>query len=113
MLNHWIEPALLDTAADEGIGLMIYSLLHQSMLTDRYLEGIPVDSRAAKAGTFLQEDPITPEYLATVRGLNEIANQREQTLAQMALAWCCAMKQRPRSWSVRAAQPRSRKMSPS
>jgi L-glyceraldehyde 3-phosphate reductase len=57
------------------------------MLTDRYLEGIPVDSRAAKAGTFLQEDRITPEYLATVRGLNEIANQREQTLAQMALAY--------------------------
>jgi L-glyceraldehyde 3-phosphate reductase len=87
MLNRWIEPALLDAAADEGIGLMIYSPLHQGMLTDRYLEGIPVDSRAAKAGAFLQEDRITPEYLATVRGLNEIANQREQTLAQMALAW--------------------------
>jgi len=87
MLNRWIEPTLLDAAADEGIGLMIYSPLHQGMLTDRYLEGIPVDSRAAKAGTFLQEDRITPEYLATVRGLNEIANQREQTLAQMALAW--------------------------
>ena len=87
MLNRWIEPELLDAAAEEGVGLMIYSPLHQGMLTNRYLEGIPVDSRAAKAGTFLKEERITSEYLETARGLNEIARQRGQTLAQMALAW--------------------------
>jgi L-glyceraldehyde 3-phosphate reductase len=87
MFNRWIEPELLDAAADEGVGLMIFSPLAQGMLTDRYLDGIPKDSRAAKPGTFLREDRITPEYLDTARGLSAIAQERGQTLAQMALAW--------------------------
>ena len=87
MFNRWIESDLLDTALQEGIGLMIFSPLAQGLLTDRYLNGVPEDSRVAKSGVFLKKDQITPEYLARARRLNEIARQRGQTLAQMALAW--------------------------
>ena len=87
MLNRWVEPELLDAAVEEGIGLIFFSPLAQGLLTDRYLNGIPSDSRAGKPGTFLKKEQITGDYLAKVRRLNEIAQNRHQTLAQMALAW--------------------------
>jgi L-glyceraldehyde 3-phosphate reductase len=86
LLNRWIEEDLLELLGDEGIGCIAFSPLAQGMLTDRYLNGIPEDSRAAK-GVFLSEDMITPERLEHVRALNEIAVERGQTLAQMAVAW--------------------------
>jgi L-glyceraldehyde 3-phosphate reductase len=86
LLNRWIEEDLLDVVGDEGIGVIAFSPLAQGMLTDRYLDGIPEDSRAAK-GVFLTEDMITEERLEHVRALNELAKRRGQTLAQMAVAW--------------------------
>jgi L-glyceraldehyde 3-phosphate reductase len=87
MLNRWVEPELLAAAAEEGIGLIFFSPLAQGLLTDRYLDGVPSDSRAAKPGTFLNKDQITGDYLARARRLRVIAQNRNQTLAQMALAW--------------------------
>ena len=87
MLNRWIEPELLDTLEDEGIGCIAFSPLAQGMLTDRYLDGIPPDSRAGREGTALASDRLTEEALAKVRALNEIAARRGQSLAQMAIAW--------------------------
>ena len=87
MLNRWIEPELLDAIEAEGIGCIAFSPLAQGMLTDRYLDGIPPDSRAAREGTALDADLLNEETLAKVRALNEIATGRGQSLAQMALAW--------------------------
>jgi len=87
MFNRWIEEELLDVLAEEGIGCIVFSPLAQGLLSDRYLEGIPEDSRAAKAHGFLKPRQITEERLAQVRKLNELAQKRGQTLAQMALAW--------------------------
>ena len=87
MLNRWIEPELLDALEAEGIGCIAFSPLAQGMLTDRYLDGIPADSRAAREGTALEADRVNEETLAKVRALNEIATGRGQSLAQMALAW--------------------------
>ncbi len=86
MLNRWIEEELLDVLGREGIGCIAFSPLAQGMLTDRYLGGVPEDSRAAK-GVFLTEDMLTEERLEHVRALNEIAGRRGQTLAQLAVAW--------------------------
>jgi L-glyceraldehyde 3-phosphate reductase len=86
MLVRWVEDALLDTLQREGVGLIAFSPLAQGLLTDRYLRGVPVDSRAAK-NVFLHTGDITPEYLAQVEALNEVAAERGQTLAEMALAW--------------------------
>ena len=86
LLNRWVEDDLLDVLAEEGVGCIAFSPLAQGMLTDRYLGGVPADSRAAK-GVFLSEDMITEERLAHVRALNDIAGRRGQTLAQMAVAW--------------------------
>ncbi|MEY2516744.1 MAG: L-glyceraldehyde 3-phosphate reductase [bacterium] len=86
LLNRWIEPDLLDVLGEEGIGAIVFSPLGQGMLTDRYLGGIPEDSRAAQDGSF-KRDFLTEENLARVRALNEIAQRRGQTLAQMAIAW--------------------------
>jgi L-glyceraldehyde 3-phosphate reductase len=86
LLNRWIEPDLLDVLEREGVGCIAFSPLAQGMLTDRYLGGVPADSRAAK-GVFLNEDMLTPERLEHVRALNEIAAGRGQSLAQMAVAW--------------------------
>jgi L-glyceraldehyde 3-phosphate reductase len=86
MLNRWIEGDLLDTLGDEGIGCITFSPLAQGMLTDRYLEGIPEGSRASRDDS-LSPDLLTEQTMAKVRGLNEIAAGRGQTLAQMALAW--------------------------
>ena len=78
---------LKDTAAKLGKGLIIFSPLAQGMLTDRYLNGIPADSRVRTDGRFLKEGNITEEQLQKIRKLNEIAKDRGQTLAEMALAW--------------------------
>ena len=86
MLNRWIEPDLLDTLADEGLGCITFSPLAQGMLTDRYLNGIPPGSRASQ-DTSLSPDLLTDQTMAKVRALNEIAARRGQSLAQMALAW--------------------------
>jgi L-glyceraldehyde 3-phosphate reductase len=86
LLNRWIEEDLLDAVGDEGVGLIAFSPLAQGMLTDRYLDGVPEGSRAA-TGRFLTEDMITEERLAHVRALNDIAKERGQSLAQMAVAW--------------------------
>ena len=87
MFNRWIEEGLIQVLAEEGIGCIAFSPLAQGLLTDRYLNGIPADSRAAKPHGFLKPAQITEEKLAKVRRLNEVAQTRGQTLAQMALAW--------------------------
>ncbi len=87
MFNRWVEPDLLEACHQEGVGAIFFSPLAQGLLTDRYLGGIPEDSRAGKAGTFLKREQVTEAKLNSVRRLNEIALARGQTLAQMALAW--------------------------
>jgi L-glyceraldehyde 3-phosphate reductase len=87
MFNRWIEEALLDTLEVEGIGCIAFSPLAQGLLTERYLDGIPEDSRAAKPHGFLKPSHLTEDKLAKVRQLNEVAQSRGQSLAQMALAW--------------------------
>ncbi len=86
LLNRWIEPELLSTLAELGVGCIGFSPLAQGMLTDKYLDGIPPNSRAAE-NTSLSPDLLTDETLDKIRGLNELAKQRGQSLAQMALAW--------------------------
>jgi L-glyceraldehyde 3-phosphate reductase len=86
MLNRWIEKDLLDVLGKEGFGCITFSPLAQGLLTDRYLNGIPAGSRASQSGSFSQE-MLTDETLAKVKALNQIAQRRGQTLAQMALAW--------------------------
>ncbi len=85
MLNRWVEEDLLDVLGNEGIGCIAFSPLAQGMLTDRYLSGIPADSRAA-LGHFLKPEMID-RNITHVRALNELAKRRGQTLAQLALAW--------------------------
>jgi L-glyceraldehyde 3-phosphate reductase len=86
MLNRWIEPELLDTLGELGIGCIAFSPLAQGMLTDRYLDGIPQGSRASRDGT-LSPTLLTDAAMEKIRALNEIAARRGQTLAQMAIAW--------------------------
>ena len=86
MLNRWIEDGLLDVLGELGVGCIVFSPLAQGMLTDKYLNGIPSDSRAAQSGSF-SPDLLSDEALARIRALNEIAQQRGQSLAQLALAW--------------------------
>jgi L-glyceraldehyde 3-phosphate reductase len=87
MLNRWIETeGLLDTAGELGIGVIGFTALAQGLLTDRYLDGIPDDSRAARDPEF-DKSWLSEEMLARLRALNEIASRRGQTLAQLALAW--------------------------
>jgi L-glyceraldehyde 3-phosphate reductase len=87
MFKRWIEDGLLDVLADEGAGCIAFSPLAQGLLTNRYLSGIPDDSRAAKPHGFLQRDEVTAEKLAKVEKLNKLAGARSQSLAQMAVAW--------------------------
>src|SRR3954462_7400831 len=86
LLNRWIEPGVLEACDEHGLGIIAFSPLGQGMLTDRYLGGIPEDSRAAQ-DRFLKRDFINEDNMARVRALNEIASERGQGLAQMALAW--------------------------
>jgi L-glyceraldehyde 3-phosphate reductase len=87
MLDRWIENGLLDVLEQEGAGCIPFSPLAQGMLTDKYLHGIPADSRVAKPHGFLKETDLTENRLQQIRDLNALAQQRGQTLAQMALAW--------------------------
>lgn len=87
MIDRWVEGGLLDVLGEKGIGSIAFSPLEQGMLTDKYLKGIPEDSRAAKDGRYLKPEQIGGEKLEMIRQLNEIAKTRNQTLAQMAIAW--------------------------
>lgn len=87
IFNRRIEDGLLDVLEKQGIGCIVFSPLAQGLLTNRYLDGIPEDSRAAKPAIFLQEKDITDEYIWKVQQLNAIAQERDQSLAQMAIAW--------------------------
>ena len=92
MLNQThIRNGLFGLLDDEGIGAIVFSPLAQGLLTDRYLDGVPADSRAAK-GRFLKPQAITPQYLQTAAALRDVARQRGQTLAQLALAWLLAQR---------------------
>jgi len=86
MFNRWIEQGLLDTLGELGVGCIAFSPLAQGLLTDKYLNGIPAESRVRAEGSFLKEF-LSDEKLSRVRALNEIAKQRGQSLAQMAIAW--------------------------
>lgn len=87
MLDRWVENGLLDTIEREGVGSIAFSPLEQGILTDRYLNGFPEDSRAVRDGRYLRAGGIRPETIEKVRQLNEIAKKRQQTMAQMAIAW--------------------------
>jgi len=87
MFYRWIEEDLLTTLDTAGIGCIVFSPLAQGLLTGRYLDGIPADSRAAKPAIFLKTEQITDEYIWQAQQLNAIAQERGQTLAQMAIAW--------------------------
>ncbi|MGH7910660.1 MAG: aldo/keto reductase, partial [Candidatus Dormibacteraceae bacterium] len=86
LLNRWLEPDLLPVLGEDGIGCIAFSPLGQGLLTDRYLHGIPEGSRASRPGS-LSPSMINEETLGRIRGLDEIARRRGQTLAQLALAW--------------------------
>jgi len=86
MLNRWTEDGLLDTLTELGVGCIAFSPLAQGLLTDKYLKGVPADSRAAKGGSF-SSDLVTPENVARIQALGAVAQQRGQSLAQMAIAW--------------------------
>ncbi|PSR56587.1 L-glyceraldehyde 3-phosphate reductase [Adhaeribacter arboris] len=87
MFERWVEDGLLDLLEQEGVGCIPFSPLAQGLLTNKYLGGIPADSRAAKETGALQEEQITQDKLSQIKRLNALAEQRGQTLAQMALAW--------------------------
>jgi L-glyceraldehyde 3-phosphate reductase len=86
MFNRWIEGGLLDVLEREGLGAIVFSPLAQGLLTNKYLDGIPEDSRVRR-GNYFSEELITEENVARVRALNEIAQRRSQSLAQLAIAW--------------------------
>jgi L-glyceraldehyde 3-phosphate reductase len=86
MFNRWVEPELLDVLEREGVGCIAFSPLAQGMLTDKYINGVPEDSRVRRGQNF-SEDLVTPENIERVKALNEIAARRGQSLAQMAIAW--------------------------
>ena len=86
MLNRWIEDGLLDALEEVGAGCIAFSPLAQGLLTSRYLDGVPADSRAAQDKS-LDPDTLTDELLGRIRRLDAIAKERGQSLAQLALAW--------------------------
>ncbi len=88
LLNRWVEPDLLDTLAELGVGMIAFTALAQGLLTDKYLGGVPADARVNRpGGDSLRRSMLSDENLGRVRALNEIARRRGQSLAQMALAW--------------------------
>ncbi len=87
MLNRWVENKLLDTLQSEGVGCITFSPLAQGMLSDKYLKEVPADSRAGKSGTALSRKLLTEKNISNIKSLNNIAQDRGQSLAQMALAW--------------------------
>jgi len=87
MFNRWVENGLLDVLEKTGMGCIPFSPLEQGLLTDKYLKGIPVDSRAYKPHGFLKIEDVTGQRISNAKRLNEIAAKRNQSLAQMAIAW--------------------------
>lgn len=87
MFERWVEGGLLDMLGNEGVGCIPFSPLAQGLLTDKYLHGIPKDSRVATSGIFLKESNITPAVIEKISRLNDLAKQRNQKLVHMALAW--------------------------
>lgn len=87
MFDRWVEVGLLDVLEEKGVGCIAFSPLAQGLLTDKYLQGIPENSRASKPNSFLNPNNITPEKIQKITQLNTIAQNRNQSLAQMALAW--------------------------
>jgi L-glyceraldehyde 3-phosphate reductase len=87
MFERWVEDGLMDVLEKDGVGCIPFSPLAQGLLTNKYLKGIPADSRAAKPHGFLKEEQVTTEKINQIKSLNAIAEKRNQTLAQMALAW--------------------------
>lgn len=88
ILSKEIESEVLPSAKENGVGFIGFSPLAQGLLSDKYLHGIPENSRAALSHGFLKKEQITQEMILRIAQLNELAQKREQTLAQMALAWC-------------------------
>jgi len=93
MLDRWVEDGLLDLLEDNGVGCIAFSPLGKGVLTNRYLHGIPEDSRVASQSTFLNSKDITENLISKVIMLNQIAEKRQQSMAQMALAWVLRKKQ--------------------
>lgn len=87
MFERWVEDGLLEVLENNGVGCIPFSPLAQGLLTDKYLHGIPADSRVATSGVFLKESNITPEKIDIIKKLNEVAKSRRQKLAYMALSW--------------------------
>jgi L-glyceraldehyde 3-phosphate reductase len=87
MFDRWVEDGLLELLTEEGVGCIVFSPLEQGLLTNRYLKGIPDDSRAAKVNTALDPEDIHESQIAKVQKLSELAQKRGQTMAQMAIAW--------------------------
>ena len=87
MFNRWIEHGLLDVTAENGLGVIAFCPLYQGLLTDSYLNGIPKEKRAAKPGSPLRSEDLSPRIIDSVRQLNQVAKQRGQSLAQMAISW--------------------------
>jgi L-glyceraldehyde 3-phosphate reductase len=87
MFDRWVENGLLNVLEQNGGGCIAFSPLAQGLLTNRYLGGIPNDSRASKSHGFLKADMVTPDKIQRIEKLNQIAEKRGQTLAQMAVAW--------------------------
>lgn len=87
MFNRWIEDGLQDVLQENGVGSIVFCPLAQGLLTNKYINGIPADSRAAKTSSFLSKEQVTDEVVNRVKKLNEVAVERGQNLAQMALAW--------------------------
>jgi L-glyceraldehyde 3-phosphate reductase len=93
LLDRWVEDGLLRVLEEEGVGCIAFSPLAQGLLTNRYLEGIPADSRVAGNSIFLTEKHLDPDLMVRIKALNQLAEERGQTLAQMALAWLLHRKQ--------------------
>ena len=87
MMDRWVENGLLETLEKNGTGSIVFSPLEQGILTSKYLHGIPEDSRAATEGSYLDKSQITDEVVNQIQQLNEVAHSRNQSLAQMAVAW--------------------------
>jgi L-glyceraldehyde 3-phosphate reductase len=87
MFDRWVEDGLLEVLENRGVGCIPFSPLAQGLLTDRYLQGIPEGSRIASDSIFLKQEHLDAETMVKVKALNQHAEQRSQTLAQMALAW--------------------------
>ncbi|MEE2770977.1 MAG: L-glyceraldehyde 3-phosphate reductase [Bacteroidota bacterium] len=87
MMDRWVEDKLLHTLDEFGLGSIVFSPLEQGILTSKYLDGIPADSRAATEGSYLDKNTITEDLVSKIRKLNDLASKRGQSLAQMAVAW--------------------------